>query len=264
MPTRDQLAERMRRMLALEEDIATALSQAGDSLHDCPPAAFALASIEAELAGRPSDLVRALRRFGDTTRRTPGAGRPSFHEGSAPSASMQFLYGHLNEAALAAAALHAVAHRAFESSGEGNLADLAEGHFLSFSVAAAAIGEAISEVAVWELEQAEDECYCRCPSCATGICLCARHGKETVAATRLKAAERPSEQGIATRQPRKGSAAVLAGLRPGDVIVAAAGRPVTGPAELQAAIREAPPGGDIPLTISRSGVTNSEVILKRP
>jgi hypothetical protein len=177
---------------------------------------------------------------------------------------MQFLYGHLNEASLAAAALHAVAHRAYDSSGEGNLADLAEGHFLAFSTAAAAISEAISEIAVWELEQAEEECDCRCPSCASGICLCARHGKETVAAARLKAADRPSEQGIAVRQPRRGSAAALADLQPGDVIVAAAGRPVMGPPELQAAIREAPPGGEIPLTIRRSEVTTREVILKRP
>jgi hypothetical protein len=263
MAVKDYLIDKIQRTLALERDVVGAVEQARIRLADCIPAASVLGAISDELLDRPPELERAIRDVGgeDAVVVATGEGARS-SESVSPSIYLESLHGRLQETALAAATVHAAAHRAYKSTGEGNLADLAEAHHLAFLTAGAKVGEAISEVAVWELERAGDECECRCPSCSVGICLCARHGKETVATSRTRAAERPSEQGIAARLPRQGSLAAMAGLRLGDVIIAAGGREVSGPSDLQSAIRQSPPDADIALTIKR-GETTEDMILKR-
>jgi C-terminal processing protease CtpA/Prc len=148
------------------------------------------------------------------------------------------------------------------STGEGNLADLAEAHMLAYLTAAAAIGEVISEVAVWELEQAGMACECHCSACALGICLCARHGKEMVAKARQNASSRPSGEGIAVRKLPSGSRAALAGLQVEDVIVAVGQQPIADPLDLLRAMRDLPAGADVALTITRGDATR-EVAVSR-
>ena len=260
--TSTMLVETISRVLATQRAVGGDLASASELLKDCPPATDVLMPINAELGGFPSAMEGAMRGLGVGVE-IPSQSEAARSTGISPAGQLGFLSGRLNEAALACAALHAVAHRAFESTGEGNLADLAEGHALAYLTAAAAISEAVSEVVVWELEQAGDECHCRCGSCALGVCLCARHGKETVAKVREAAAVRPSEQGIAMRLPRQGSPANRAGLLPGDTIVAAGDKTVVGPLDLLRAIRDLAADADVELTVARAGSVTSNVALQR-
>jgi len=250
-----------RQALTLESEVVLDLTRTAELLGHCPPAVAVLASLRQELVGTPEALDAALQKLGEagasgTTQRR--AGLPD--EGAAAVEALASLSGRLTQTALTCAALHAVAHRAYASAGDGNLADLAESHMLSYLTAAAAIGEVLSEVAVWELEQAGLECNCHCSACSAGICICARHGKETVAKARLNASARSSEEGIAVRRMPTGSRAALAGLQPEDVILAAAGQPTPGPLDLLRAIRDVPAGADIALTIRR-GESTKEVVV---
>jgi serine protease Do len=52
---------------------------------------------------------------------------------------------------------------------------------------------------------------------------------------------------------RPGSAAARAGLRPGDVIIALGGQPVTRAADVHRLVPQIPPGRDLPLTFVREG-----------
>jgi membrane-associated protease RseP (regulator of RpoE activity) len=180
----------------------------------------------------------------------------------AGSLALASLGGLLTEAAFACGALHAMAHRAYASTGDGNLADLADAQMQAYLTAAAAIGEVVSEVAVWELEQAGMECACHCSACAMGICLCARHGKEMVARARENAASRPGGEGITVLRLPAGSHAALAGLQPDDVIVVAGKQPIAGPIDLLRAIRDLPAEADVALTITR-GDTTREIVVSR-
>jgi len=262
MATLDKLVNLIRHVLTLEREVALDLARTGELLRHCPSAAAVLASLQEELSGMPSALEGAVQKLGEAGTAGTAEGRDGFQgEDGAATTALAFLGGRLNEAALTCAALHAVAHRAYESTGDGNLADLAEGQMLAYLTATAAIGEVLSDVAVWELEQAGMECDCRCASCSVGICICARHGKETVAKARQNASSRPSEEGIVVRQPRNGSRAALAGLQPEDVILAAAEQPIAGPIDLLRALRDLPAGADVALTIRR-GEIEKQVVLK--
>jgi len=70
----------------------------------------------------------------------------------APS-SLVSLYGALNEAALSYGRLHAIAHRAFDSQGEGNTADLAEAHLRAHAAEIQQLNLGVSDVVVRELER---------------------------------------------------------------------------------------------------------------
>lgn len=257
-----KLVEGVSRVLAMERAVRFDLASAVDLLKDCAPAATVLAPIAEELGGFPKVIEGVLTRL-TAYEEVLLESEPHGAEETAPSATLGRLYGRLNEAALVCMTLHAFAHRAFESTGEGNLADLAEGHALAYLTTAAAISEAISDVAVWETEQAGEECRCSCPSCGVGVCLCARHGKDTVAKARQASATRPGEQGISVRQPRRGSPAALANLEPGDVIIAAGELTVAGPFDLQRAIRDLPSEADIELTLVRKGTGTTKVTVQR-
>jgi hypothetical protein len=255
------LPDLARDALSLEREVTLNFTWTAEALGQCPPAITVLASLREELVGTPDALEGALQRLGETgvsvTTQPPAGLR---EEDATPVAALASLGGRLTQVALTCAALHAVAHRVYASAGDGNLADLAEAHMLSYLTAAGVIGEALAEVAVWELEQAGLECLCHCSACSAGICICARHGKETVAKARLNASSRASEEGIAVRRMPAGSRAALAGLQPEDVILAAAGQPTQGPLDLLRAIRDVPAGADIALTIRR-GDSTSEVVV---
>jgi S1-C subfamily serine protease len=75
--------------------------------------------------------------------------------------------------------------------------------------------------------------------------------------------------GVQTDNPDDGSSGALivgvvdgqpadeAGLRPGDLITAVAGKPVAGAEELGGLIREHQPGETIELTVARNGLTRT-------
>ncbi|UYG09046.1 ChaN family lipoprotein [Halomonas sp. M4R1S46] len=62
----------------------------------------------------------------------------------------------------------------------------------------------------------------------------------------------PHPVGVVIQSVGPDSVAAAAGLREGDVILAAAGRPLDAPAELSARVREQPPGTLLPLVIRRN------------
>lgn len=61
-----------------------------------------------------------------------------------------------------------------------------------------------------------------------------------------------------------GSAAARAGLKPGDVIVAAAGKPVLEPGDVTALARATPPGAWLPLEVRRGGKPRALVVKLEP
>jgi hypothetical protein len=157
------LPDLARRTLSLEDQVSFEIARTRGLLSHCPPAIAVLASLEEDLAGLPRALDGAVGKLGE-------AGSPSQQPDSmaraaqdvAASTALASLGGLLTEAALTCATLHAVAHRAYESTGDGSLEDLADAHLLAYMAAAAAIGEAVSDLSVWELEQAGMQCACHC------------------------------------------------------------------------------------------------------
>ncbi len=155
--------------------------------------------------------------------------------------------------------LHAAAHRYYDSKGEGNTADLAEKYLREYSEAVHGINCLTSDVAVWDLSRAGQECQCKCPSCGLGVCLCSPHGTNTVSDIWRETASVGAEQtagGIRVRPPRANSVASRAGLRPGDVIVAVDGQGLaneTGDAinMIQKGIGKHPSGEAIRLRVKR-------------
>ncbi len=63
----------------------------------------------------------------------------------------------------------------------------------------------------------------------------------------------PRREGVAVQQVVPGSVAERAGLRPGDLLVEVAGRPVRGLEQVVRAVRRMPPGAWLPLAVERDG-----------
>lgn len=175
------------------------------------------------------------------------------------TASLAGLYASLHHAALAYAVLHARAHRAFDR----NTADLAETHMRKCLAAAGNILRLVSHAAVAELERDGHECRCGCPSCSLGICVCARHGEETVLRALEETRSSAGVVGLEVRKPRAGSPASAAGLRQGDLIMAAEGRDIASYADLQTTVRSAAPDAPIRLQVARPPDNVFEVIISR-
>jgi hypothetical protein len=188
------------------------------------------------------------------------------------SEALQALYGRLNEAAFGYAALHLVAHRFFDSRGEGNTADLAEKHLGSYARAAQTIGRLSSDVVIEELDRAGEACRCQCPSCSLGICLCSPHGSNTandVWREALRAVAEYGGHGIRVRPPRARSSADRAGLRSGDIIVAVDDQEIQNEGwdsigRQQDAIRKHQSGELVQLRVQRASRDSEEVSVTRP
>lgn len=169
--------------------------------------------------------------------------------------------------ALAYSVLHALAHRAADSDGEGNTADLAELHLRGYARAAQEVDRVISEVVVSRLDATGSECRCQCPSCELGLCICAPHGAITVGKAWRETGPVPDAPGIAVRPPRSGSAAQQAGLRAGDRIVAVDGTDLATDLDapvLQAAVRRRGAGETVHLHVLRGDEQRTPVDLHRP
>ena len=225
----------------------------------------------AEMHPRVAALVEAIRM---TTReqratlesqreRATGAG-----EGRLRLAlSLPALYASLNQAALAYAVLHAVAHRAFDSQAEGNTADLAEGHLSSYAALIQQLDLLISDVVITELSSAGAECVCQCPACGLGLCLCSSHGANTVRQAWRDTEPPAPDGGLRVRQPRSGSEIQRVGLRADDQVVAIDTTAITTDLETaacQGAIRARASGDEMVLTVRRGQQEQFEAIVRRP
>ena len=204
-----------------------------------------------EIRTRTRDHRTALE--GQLARRPGGSGEAR----GAPS-SLVSLYGALNEAALSYGRLHAIAHRAFDSQGEGNTADLAEAHLRAHTADIQQLNLGISDLVVRELDAAGAECRCRCPSCGFGLCLCATHGATTVRQAWSETLPEIRPDGLKVRRPRADSPALAAGLREGDRVIAIDGQEIATDLDagaVQRAVRGHAPDGPMTLRIRRGGET---------
>jgi len=217
-------------ILALEAEIEEVLTNMPQSLGEHAKASGVVSNLQTTAKRHRENLNRRLQSVSQRHDRDTGIGAgPKGRESSgleAPpssSATLATLNGRLNQAALEYAILHVVAHRAYDSTEEGNTADLAEAHFRDYVQAIQALNQVVSDVAVWDQRNVGQECHCKCPSCGLGICLCSPHGGNTVEdiwreVFIAKAAK--TADGIQVRPPRNGSPAARAGIHAGDFVVA--------------------------------------------
>ena len=261
-------------MLALETEIEEVLTRMPASLDDHLEGFSVVGNLRTSVKRHRETLHQRLLAVSpspeEIARMAPGAkagGATGAQVPQGPSEALRILHGLLNQAALGYAVLHAVAHRFFDSRGEGNTADLAEGHLRDYAQAAQALNRIVSDVAVWELGKAGQECQCKCPSCGLGVCLCSPHGRNTVADVwREVSAARAEEQvsGIRVRPPRIGSPAARAGVRAGDFVLLVDGQEIGNESwdsikTIQDAIKKHQPGEPVRFRIRRASGILEEV-----
>ncbi len=228
--TANLLQQYIARVVDLEGRILETLEGISDIVEDHAEVASAVNGLRLVAQSQQKALQERLRQLdgiepGTARSMTHKRGSGSMKEGTPLSASeaLQTLYSRLNEAAFGYAVLHLVAHRFFDSNGEGNTADLAEKHLGSYAQATQSIGGLTSDVVIWELGKARQECQCKCPSCGLGVCLCSPHGANTAKDAwreAFRAITGSGSHGIRVRPVRAKSAADRAGLQSGDIIIA--------------------------------------------
>jgi len=177
------------------------------------------------------------------------------------------LYSSLNASVVAYAALHALAHRAFDSSGEGNTAGLAESHLRAHAQAIQEIDVLVSDAAVLESSERGVECQCTCPACSLGLCLCAPHGAITLRQVWQDTLPSAAQGGLRVRRPRTGSEAERADIRAGDRITAIDGAAIASDLDasgVQTAIRAHSSGEEIRLTVQSNEGAARDVRVRRP
>ncbi len=266
-------------MLALETEIEAVLAKMPARLDDYPEASSVVRNLRTGVRRHREKLHQRLLAIGPssetTARMAPGAEArvatgPRVPQ--SPSDALRILHGLLNQATFGYAALHAVAHRFFDSRDEGNTADMAENHLREYTQAAQAFNRTISDLAVWELGVLGQECQCKCPSCGLGVCLCSPHGRNTVADVWREtgvAGTEPGGRGIRVRPPRRDSVAGRAGLLAGDFVVAVDDREIGDESwdsigALQQAIKKHPPGDVLRLRVRRASGDLAEISATRP
>jgi serine protease Do len=72
------------------------------------------------------------------------------------------------------------------------------------------------------------------------------------------------DEGVYVQLPKQNSAATKAGLRRGDVILAAGGQDIKSYGDLQSTVRNAEPGEEIRLTVRRESDVIEEIAIIRP
>lgn len=249
--TVQQLVDLERRIA----DQAEALSRIAESQP-------ALARMADELQARAREHRRAL----ETARERVDAVTPRLADLRFAQALLP-LYSSLNEAVLAYAALHAVAHRAFDSQQPGNTADLAESHLRAHARAIQELDTIISDAVILESSAAGIDCRCACPACDLGLCLCSPHGANTLRQAWRETLPPAEEGGLRVRPPRQGSEAQRADLRGGDRVIAIDGTPIPNDLDaaiVQEAIRAHPSGDEIRLSVRGAQGESREVSVRRP
>lgn len=181
--------------------------------------------------------------------------------------SLGAIYAALNQLAFAYSALHAAAHRAFDSQADGNTADLAESHLRAYTAAIQQLALLGSDAVVRELGNAGHDCLCQCPACSLGLCLCASHGTNTVRQAWQETLPPPPEGGLRVRPPRTASEADRAGVVAGDQVLAIDGHEIKTDLDtgaVQTAIRAHASGDTVRLRVLRKGSGPIDLTARRP
>lgn len=185
----------------------------------------------------------------DASRET-NPGKP----GQGPVAALGALATAFAQAAFGYAVLHGFAHRFYHVA----TANLADQHRTNYLRAAQAVHQAVADVVVQELQEAGHACRCECPVCSPGICLCWHvHAEPDVTGAGV------SREGIVVRAPRAASNAERAGLRHGDVILAADGQEVRSYEDMLARMLAHQPGERVELRVRRSSGDPQDMVVTR-
>lgn len=269
------VAEYVADMLAVEAQVQALLAVDADDVREYHRAEAARRRFQGVVEENRAALKARLSvlggmEVGEPTRLPPLVTRPDTTDTrshpNAVSRALHAWYAAFNHLALGYSVVHAVAHRFYDGQGEGNTADLAEEHLRRYAAIAQEINQLISDVAVWELGAAGEQCRCQCPACGLGICLCAPHGTNTVNQAWRETTPAPPGPGIEVRPPRSGSAAIQAGLGAGDRLIAVDDQEIATDLDamtLQKAISAHESGRSIRLQVLR-GTDRRHVSLDRP
>jgi hypothetical protein len=183
------------------------------------------------------------------------------------STALQTAYTLFNRALIEYAALQVLAIRFRDSwaiAADGTTAHLARQHTQNYVHAMQQIARVLHDVVVWEMDQEGLECQCVCPSCSSGICLCAAASRVTLSHAWIDDGPIAVDAGVYVQLPRKGSAAANAGLRKGDVVVGVDGKDVKPISDLQTAIREHQSGEPVQLKVRRGLDELKDITIIRP
>jgi hypothetical protein len=248
------VTQELARLLTLEDALAALLAGAREALARHPEAATVREHLTALARSHAAALRARLAELGEAD---PAAADgappviPPVDTERAPSLALQECYAALNRAAFGYTIAHARLHRFFDRTS----ADLAEGHLRAHAQVALALNQLISNVVIWELVQAGQECQCRCPGCGLGLCVCAPHGTETVNAAWHFAGPAVPTGGLLVRSPRAGSPAAEAGVRAGDIVVGLDDQPVETHADVQRGVSAHAAGEPVRLHVRRGDAT---------
>jgi predicted metalloprotease with PDZ domain len=183
------------------------------------------------------------------------------------STALQITYTMFNQAVIGYSVLHSLSTRFLDSlwvADEGTSYHLTRQHTQNYFQAIQQITRLLHDVVLWELDQEGLECQCICPSCGVGICLCAMAGRLFLSDTWVEAGPIADDEGVYVQLPKQNSAATKAGLRRGDVILAAGGQDIKSYGDLQSTVRNAEPGEEIRLTVRRESDVIEEIAIIRP
>ena len=261
----DRLQQLVAETIAVERQIEEAFIQWLVEVQGHTEAAEAIRRFQTMVKGQREALEACLQRIGgsgtDSDISVAPIDMPAVRHERGPHAASNALHAittAFNHAAFGYAVLHTVAHRFNDRIGKGNAADMAELHQSSYFQASQAVYQLIPDVVIGEMGTHEI-CICTCPSCSLGICLCWHAHIDS-----LMPVSPADEGGIMVRLPKADSAALQAGLRQGDVIVAVDGQEVQTYQELQAEIRKHEPGDEIHLQTLRGPEGPQEITVNCP
>lgn len=261
------LQQRLTDMVVLETQIQEALGQLLKVIQDNAEATEAVKRFQAMVNDQLEALQTRLQVIGGSE---PGSASsiapfsmtatlPDEEDKHAVSKALHVISTMFNHAAFGYALLHTAAHLfndGIQGAGEGNTADMAEKHRRAYADVSQAIYRLIPDLVKWEMGN-DEECTCACAACSMGICLCWHaHDDSLMPAS-------PAE-GIMMRSPKTNSAALEAGLRPGDVILTADDQPLTTYWAILNVINKHEPGEEVRLLVKRGPGEPFEVTVTRP
>jgi hypothetical protein len=258
----------MAEMAALEGSVASTLEGLSKHASDHLAVADLLRGFrEISTAHRQTLEARLAAVAGETT--LPDTDQAELDRGASDypvSNALQRTSAILNQAIIGYAMLRSIALRFRDSSliGEGNTGDIAEQHTKNYVAAVHEVNQILHNVVLWELDREGVSCHCTCPSCGLGICMCAQGPRRTLSDTWAELGPISDEAGVFVHPPRSGSSAAEAGLRHGDVIVAANGQILDSHFTLQCIVSGHQSGESIELRILRGSGEQEDLAVVRP
>ncbi len=270
--TANRLHQHMAEMVALEGAIEKALDQLIPEVSGHPEVSAMFRDFQSTVRDQLYALDSRLRALSenhpipDRTSAVFADGRISDRDRYPVSTALQNLYSLFNEAVIGYSTLQPISHRFRESwvaADEGTAAHLARQHTQNYVRAIQQICCLLHDVVLWELDSEGLECLCTCPSCSLGVCLCAASSQGILSNAWADAVPIAVEDGVYVHPPKKGSAAANAGLRSGDIVLAADGQDTKSYSALQGIVREHKPGEAIQLRVRRGSGELEDVTAMR-